>query len=286
MKFIYLFLFIPFLVFGEKIETIQPQQIVLDIKGCLVDFNTDNVNFIGKVIDRNIKVLDELIVIINSSNDYESVFPVIVESVDKLAKNYRTIANKKEDIRKTLEEQITKIEKQRVIANDKIKFINDKINQTQKNLSLEKEDYRQNALKTTLKFQEQERDIWMKFVNGMKFNEMIIKLRQASGGINKFIDILSVNADVYNQASVTLKTIQSYKKATKDLQEIISVVDLGNNLIESWGKLAIIIDGAMTHIETIETMDFGQISEESQNIPIRKDVPQTIIFDTISNERN
>jgi len=270
--------------FGKNIEVIQPQDIVFDVKGCLVDFNTDNVNFVGKVIDRNVKILDELIIIINQSDDYEKIFPVIVKSVSKLAKNYRTIANKKEDIRKTLERQVTKIEKQRVISGDKITFINRKIVETRRQLNAEKVDYKINALKTTLRFQEQERDVWVKFNNGMQFNEMLLKLRDASGGINKFVDILAVNADVYEQASITLNTIQSYKKATKDLQEVISVVDLGNDLVESWSKLAIVIDGAMSHIETIENIDFSDMPIESNTKVMFTDSPKTIYLDSI--ERN
>jgi hypothetical protein len=120
----------------------------------------------------------------------------------------------------------------------------------------------------------------MKFNRGMQFRELISKLQDASKGINKFIDILSVNADVYEQASITLNTIQSYKKATKDLQEVMSVIDLGNDLVESWGKLAMVIDGAMQHIETIENIDFSNMEQEPEEKVIKRttDVPETIIL--------
>jgi len=265
--------------YGANIEEIQPQDIVLDVKGSLVDFNTDNVKFIGKVIDRNIKIFDELIVKINQSEDYEKVFPVIVTSVDKLAKNYRTIANKKESIRKTLDRQVKEIEDQRIVSAEKIKFINQKIKQTEREIAKETVDYRISAFKSTLRFQEQERDVWIKFNRGMQFTDLISKLRDASGGINKFIDILDVNAGVYEQASITLNTIQSYKKATKDLQEVMSVVDLGNDLVDSWNKLAIVIDGAMEHIETIETLDFDNLEPAKTEVPINKEAPKTIILE-------
>ena len=257
--------------FGENIEDRQIQTVVGDVKTSLIKFNTDNVEDIGKIINCNIKILDKLIKTINESKDYEKVFPKIVSSVEDLAENYRIIADMKEEIRATLDKRVSQVETQRKNTKEKIDFINKKINKTRLDISNEKVDYRKTALQTTLRFQEQERDVWQRFGTGMQFTDLINKLREASGGINKFIDILQVNAAVYEQAAITLKAIQSYKNASKDLQEVLQVVDLGNELIASWDKLAIVIDGAMDRIETIETFDFNApIGEEKKEDEVKK----------------
>lgn len=241
----------------NTVEKVQIQDVVADVKGNLIEFNTANVNDIGRAINSNIDVLDELIIKIDKAKDYEKVFPIILSSVEKISANYNDISSKKELIRETLMRRVNDIKKQRALALEKIGFIDNKINRTKMDIANERTDYRKTALETTLKFQIQERDVWQRFVTGMRFTELINNLTDASGGINKFIDILDANSMVYNQAVITLKAIQSYKNASKDLQEVLAVVNLGNDLIASWDKLSLVLDGAMERVETIENFDFN-----------------------------
>lgn len=258
----FLFLFISFLFVGcgyfveEEPEEVEIKSVVDNVKSNLIRFNTDNVSSIGRGISRNIEILDELIIKIKESSSYEEVFPEIVSGVTALANSYREIANMKEDISGTLNKRINRIQTQKERVNKKINHIRDKINESNFELKNEKVDYRKTALKTKIKFQKQELEVWDKFANGIQFNDLIKRLTEASGGINRFVDILESNADVYEQASITLKAIQSYKNAHKDLQEVLAVVDLGDDLIETWDKLAIIIDDAMEKIEVVESFEF------------------------------
>lgn len=240
----------------DDVEEVQIQSVVEDVKSNLINFNTENVSDVGKIIRKNIDILDNLILKINETEEYEKVFPEIVNSVDGLSDNYNKLSNMKEDIRKTLNKRVDNIVKKQKLTTEKIEILTQNINITKTEIVNEKTDYRKKALKTKLKFQEQELEVWNKFSKGMKFNELISKLRDASGGINKFIDILDANAEVYEQASKTLHAIQSYKNAHKDLQEVLAVVELGNELIDSWDKLAIVIDGAMERIESVESIEF------------------------------
>jgi len=242
---------------STNVEKMQIQDVVADVKGNLIGFNTANVKDIGRAINSNINVLDELIIKIDKAKDYEKIFPEILSSVEKISANYNEISSKKELIRETLMKRVNDIKKQRALALEKIRFIDNKINKTKMDIANERTDYRKTALETTLKFQIQERDVWQRFATGMRFTELINNLTEASGGINKFIDILDANSMVYNQAVITLKAIQSYKNASKDLQEVLAVVNLGNDLISSWDKLSLVLDGAMERVETIENFDFN-----------------------------
>jgi hypothetical protein len=222
----------------------------------LVGFNSDNVYSIGCAIKSNLNAMDNLIKKIDKEKDYEKAFPYIVSSVDEMAKNYKVISSKKEKIRKTLQHRVNQIKRQRELSAGKINYVQRKIARTEQALANEQIDYRQIALKTTLKFQKQELEVWQKFQSGMQFNMLIAKLEGASNGINEFIDILDANTMVYTQASSTLHAITDYKSAKANLQEVLAVVELGDDLIRSWDKLSLVIDGAMSHLEDVEAINF------------------------------
>lgn len=251
--------------FGPNYEKTTIKDVVSDVKGNLIGFNTDNVTSIGTTIKGNINALDNLIKYIDKAKTYEEAFPHIVTTVDQLAKNYKSIADKKESIKNTLNSRINKVKQQRELARGKLIYVQKKINVTQLALASETVDYKKAALKTTLKFQKQEYEVWDKFATGMQFNELISRLEAASGGINQFIDILSSNSMVYTQASTTLHAVQDYKNAKADLQEVLTVVELGDDLIQSWDKLSIVIDGAMSHIEEVEAINFGSQTTSEGN---------------------
>lgn len=237
-------------------EKAQIKDVVTDVKGTLIEFNTDNVKSIGAGIKRNINIMDNLIKEIDNTKDYEKAFPHIVSSVDELAKSYQNISSKKELIRKTLQNKVNDVKTQRELTKGKIAFVKQKIAKTEMALANERTDYRKVALETTLKFEKQELEVWERFATGVQFNEMIAKLEDASGGINKFIDILDANTMVYTQAAITLHAVQDYKRAKQDLAEVIAVIDMGNELVESWSKLSVVIDGAMAHMDEIEAINF------------------------------
>jgi hypothetical protein len=241
---------------GPNYEKETIKDVVEDVKISLVGFNTDNVSSIGRSIKSNINVMNKLTKRINKEKNYEKAFPYIVQSVDQMAKNYKYISDRKEKINRTLHKRVNQIRKQRQMAYGKIAFVRRKIARTEMELAAERIDYRKIALKSTLKFQKQELEVWEKFAYGMQFDLLINKLDDASGGINKFVDILDANSMVYTQASITLHAIEDYKNAKADLQEVLAVVDLGNDLIASWDKLAVVIDGAMQHLETVESINF------------------------------
>jgi len=240
----------------KQTEKVQIGDVVSDIKESITEFNGNNVTEIGNAIGNNIKLMNDLTNYINKSKNYEEAFPHIVTTVNRLARSYRGISDKKEVIRTTLNNKIADIRKQQEVAKEKIKYIENKIRTSENELSSEHVDYRKTSLEMTIKFQKQEKEVWVRFVSGVRFNELLTKLTSASDGINKFIDILDANTKVYEAAATTLSAVQSYKNASKELQEVLNVVELGDELVDSWNKLSLIIDGAIDNIDNVEKIDF------------------------------
>ena len=254
------FIFLTFIsLFGcEDIDKLQIKDVVKDVKHSVYSFNYDNVYSVGKVLKTNLNILDQLINDMDKAPNYEKAFPDIVKRVNELSASYQEISDKKAQIKTTLKNRIEEIKSKEKTVGEKICLLEQKINRTKLDISNTKVDYELQGFKTILKFQQQELEVWKKFQSGMKFKEIINKLNSAKGGIEKFIDILDMNAMVYKQAASTLNAIQSYKETAKELQEILSVAELGDSLISSWEKLSIVIDTAMMHIDEVEKITFEE----------------------------
>lgn len=227
--------------------------IVKDVKSDVKEFNYGSASEIGKSIDKTMKLFDDLTIKVQKSESYGEVFPDIVKTMDRVASNYEDIADHKDDISKSLYKQINAVQKQEIVCNTKIANLNGQISANQNKLLGETVDYRKTALETTIKFQQQELEVWTKFKKDLDFGELHSKMIQAKSGIERFVDILSQNAMVYRQASNTLKAMQDYQNATRDLQDVLGVMQMGDQLVASWGKVSILIDETMTHLDDVES---------------------------------
>lgn len=175
-----------------------------------------------------------------------------MKTINEVAGKYEDIAKNKEKISSSLSKQISNVQNASLRCENEINRLNSVVGQTKRKIAVETVDYRKTALQTTLKFQEQELSVWKRFKDDIDFGTLASKMKEAKGGIERFVDILDQNAMVYRAAANTLNAIQDYKNATKDLQEVINVMDLGDQLVNSWSKLSVVIDGAIAHIESVE----------------------------------
>jgi len=199
------------------------------------------------------KLFDDLTIKVEKAKTYKEVFPDIVKTMDRVATNYEDIAKHKDDITKSLHKQIYAVQQQESVCDTKIANLNGQISSNQNKLVGETVDYRKTALETTIKFQQQELEVWIKFKKDLDFGELHSKMIQASAGIERFVDILAQNAMVYRQASNTLKAMQDYQNATRDLQDVLGVMQMGDQLVSSWSKVSILIDQTMTHLDDVES---------------------------------
>lgn len=237
---------------GEDQPDIDVKEIMSEIWQIADEAKALEAETVYNIIRQNIRVLDELVIEVNSSTDINSLMDKIIDSLEEMTISYEEISNMRPSLEVELAKKSSRLRQLTTESRKTITDLGKKVSELEADkrdiykLPKSRQEIRRKALEQKILLVRKRIELLERFAETqIEINGNLDVLNLA---VSDLLYVIGENAQIYREALKLAKLRRDLRDALVLGEEILQIQTLTTDIISSWQKLDDLIDAILKDI--------------------------------------